>query len=111
MENLRQAAVQTHATVRLDRVYKLSSAYGSQATAQAVEVRTDQPARYLLGMGGLLAAAGRPAYIRVIDPRGQTVFEWYSARRQNMLYVRPGLEGCSPAIALGWSKIPRCPAR
>lgn len=109
--DLRQAAAQPQATVLLVGVYRLASPYGSQMTGRAVVVKTDRPARYLLGMGALLATAGRPAYVQVIDVRGRTVFEWYSARRRSTLYVRPDLEGCSPAKALGWSKIPRCPVK
>lgn len=59
-------------------------------------------------------------YLRIVDDRGETVLEWSGrpersssggAFFQGSLYVRPGLEGCSPIEALGWDHVPPCPSK
>ena len=56
-------------------------------------------------------------YLRIVDGQKKRVLEWTgsslrgSKESQGSLYVRPGLEGCSPITALGWDLVPPCPSK
>jgi hypothetical protein len=56
-------------------------------------------------------------YLRIVDGRAKPVLEWDGSSlrgapySEGSLYVRPGLKGCSPITALGWSRIPPCPSK
>jgi hypothetical protein len=40
------------------------------------------------------------------------VLEWSLAGNGGSVYVKPGLESCSPVVALGWPwNLPPCPSK
>jgi hypothetical protein len=54
--------------------------------------------------------------LAVLDGRGRLALEWALNGDTNpshgSLYVRPGLERCSPIVAMGWpARLPRCPTK
>ena len=65
----------------------------------------------------ILTHLGDPVYVRVVDGKKRAVLEWYSAVARGKspsggsLYVRHGLEGCSPIVALGWFEVKPCPVK
>lgn len=70
------------------------------------------PATYLrhrLGTLVHLLARGYP-YVKVVDGRGSTVFEWYYLPHQGMAGVPPELRACSPVQDWGPAP-PPCPAK
>ncbi len=102
-------------------VYSTPALTSSLATALIVQVA--RPAYFLRHqlepIIPTLAAPGnhRAYYLRVIDVRGKTVLEW-SGRPSNgraffhgSLYVRPGLELCSPISASWINYPPPCPSK
>ncbi|MGC9974879.1 MAG: hypothetical protein ABSC36_05775 [Gaiellaceae bacterium] len=60
-------------------------------------------------------------YLRIVDDHGKTVLEWSGRPERSSsggaffhgsLYVRPGLERCSPIVAVGWPmRLPPCPSK
>jgi hypothetical protein len=58
----------------------------------------------------------RNVYLAIVDGSGTRVLEWAingdKTPNSGSLYVKPGLERCSPIVALGWPMhLPPCPAR
>jgi hypothetical protein len=90
------------------------SAYRMQSSSPAITLAVSDPASFLKHRLDPIVRATSPyeeAYIRVVDASGGAVLEWYKTGAGGALYVRPGLEGCSPIGAQGWGNIPSCPAR
>jgi len=54
---------------------------------------------------------GAASYLLVVDMRAKRVLEWYSTRHGGSLYVRRGLESCSPIVAHGWGSLSPCPSK
>jgi hypothetical protein len=80
-------------------------------------IASASPARYLKhGLPRLLRLlrGDNSVYLAVLDGRGALALEWALNGDTNpnhgSLYVRPGLERCSPIVAVGWpSRLPPCP--
>jgi hypothetical protein len=80
-------------------------------------VAAGSPARYLRhGLPRLLPLlrGSNSVYLAVFDSRGRLALEWALNGDTNpthgSLFVRPGLERCSPIVAIGWpSQLPPCP--
>ena len=104
-QRLRSASLRAGAQVVSLRVYRLSE------PAPALVLATGDPAGFLRHrlkpIVDLLAAG--PHYLDVVDRSGARVLEWYWGANEGALGVRPGLEGCSPVVAMGWQNIPPCP--
>jgi hypothetical protein len=85
--------------------------------APELVIASARPARYLKhGLPRLLPLlrGDNSLYLAVFDARGRLVLEWALNGDTNpnhgSLYVRPGLERCSPIVAIGWpSRLPPCP--
>ena len=85
--------------------------------APELVIASTRPARYLKhGLPHLLPLlrGDNSLYLAVLDGRGGLVLEWALNGDTNpnhgSLYVRPGLERCSPIVAIGWpSRLPPCP--
>jgi hypothetical protein len=77
-------------------------------------VAITEPARYLKhGLRRVTRIFGRSndLYLAVVDRQGALVLEWSHAGTSGSLYVRHGLEQCSPVVALGWPpNLPPCPS-
>lgn len=108
---LRRSAMRPNANVEIVHAYKLVSGSQSERYAVALVTESSDPAQYLHSISTLIATTRHPDYIQVLDSHHRTVFEWYSTPGRNSLYVRPDLEGCTPARAIGWSTIPPCPGQ
>ena len=56
-------------------------------------------------------------YLRIVDGQAKPVLEWTGSSlrgapySEGSVYVRPGLEGCSPIVAIGWDRVPPCPSK
>jgi hypothetical protein len=102
---LRERALASGAQIVSLRVFTPSS--------PALTIAVADPARYLKhSLRPVVAVIGaRPAYLRIVDAHGKPVLEWYQTGTHGALSVRPGLEGCSPIVAVGWWHVPPCPAR
>lgn len=78
-------------------------------------IATTDPARYLKhGFPQVVRALRRaPAlYTAVVDDTGARVLEWSHAGDEGSVYVKHGLERCSPVVAIGWpSNLPPCPSK
>ncbi|MGD0274002.1 MAG: hypothetical protein ABSB96_09780 [Gaiellaceae bacterium] len=101
--------------------------FESPALTTSLVLAASRPAYFLLHqlkpIIPQLTASGNDIayYLRVVDARGKNVLEWSGrpARSSSAkaffhgtLYVRPGLEGCSPIVAVGFStSIPPCPSK
>jgi len=87
--------------------------------APEVVIATSHPAAYLKHELKAILRITRPdrnVYLAVVDGTGTRVLEWAingdKTPSSGSLYVRPGLERCSPIAALGWPMhLPPCPAR
>jgi hypothetical protein len=98
-------------------VVRLAVRRAPEPAAELV-VAAARPARYLrhdLPRLLPLLRGENSVYLAVIDGRGRLAFEWALNGDTNpghgSLYVRPGLERCSPVVAIGWpSRLPPCPA-
>ena len=85
--------------------------------APELVIASTHPAGYLKhGLPHLLPLlhGDNSLYLAVLDSRGRLVLEWALSGDTNpthgSLYVRPGLERCSPIVAIGWpSQLPPCP--
>jgi hypothetical protein len=85
--------------------------------APELVIASSHPARYLKhGLPRLLPLlrGDNSLYLAVLDGRGRLALEWALNGDTNpnhgSLYVRPGLERCSPIVAIGWpSRLPPCP--
>jgi len=77
-------------------------------------IATADPAKYLKhGLPRVVSALRRaPAlYTAVVDRTGRLVLEWSHAGNEGSVYVKHGLERCSPVVAIGWpSNLPPCPS-
>jgi hypothetical protein len=82
-------------------------------------VAVADPAHYLKhGVAPLLRLMrnDRNVYLEVVDGNGRRMLEWAvngdKTPNSGSLYVRPGLEACSPIQAFGWpSRLSACPSR
>lgn len=54
---------------------------------------------------------GAASYLLVVDLSAKRVLESYSTPHGGSLYVRRGLESCSPIAAHGWSNLRPCPSK
>jgi hypothetical protein len=98
------------------RVVRLAVRRGPTPAPELV-IAAAHPARYLkhrLQRLLLLLRDDHNLYLAVIDEQGRPALEWSLSGDTNpnhgSLYVRPGLERCSPIVALGWpSQLPPCP--
>jgi hypothetical protein len=92
------------------------------ALAPALELAVSRPAYFLRHqlkpiLPHLTGKGSAPAYyLRIVDARARNVLEWRGSPargkfpNEGSLYVRPGLESCSPIVALGWPmNLPPCP--
>jgi hypothetical protein len=87
--------------------------------APELVIASDRSARYLKhGLRRLLPLlqGDNSLYLAVVDARGRLALEWALNGDTNpthgSLYVRPGLERCSPIAAIGWpSRLPPCPSK
>jgi hypothetical protein len=87
--------------------------------APELVIASTDPARYLKhGLPRLLPLlrSDNNLYLAVVDRRARLVLEWALSGdtnpNQGLLYVRPGLERCSPIVAIGWpSGLPPCPKK
>jgi hypothetical protein len=89
------------------------STYGAPSLAPAITLAVSEPASFLRHRLEPIVRATRPyqaAYIRVVDASGERVLEWYKTGSGGALSVRPGLQGCSPLLAVGLADPPPCPA-
>jgi len=50
-------------------------------------------------------------YVLVVDMRAKRVLEWYFSSKEGSLFVRHGLERCSPIVAHGWGSLSPCPSK
>jgi len=77
-------------------------------------VATTEPARYLkhgLTRVTRILSPSNDLYLAVVGRQGKLVLEWTHAANSGSLYVRPGLEQCSPVVAFGWPRnLPTCPS-
>lgn len=86
--------------------------------APELVVTAADPAHYLKhGVTPLLRLIrnDRNVYLEVVDGNGSRMLEWAvngdKTPNSGSLYVRHGLEACSPIKALGWpSRLPACPS-
>jgi hypothetical protein len=86
--------------------------------APELVIAADRPARFLKHALPRLLPLLRnddSVYLAIVDRRSRLVLEWAlnggSNPNRGSLYVRPGLEHCSPIVAVGWpSRLARCPA-
>jgi hypothetical protein len=88
------------------------STYRTPSLSPAITLAVSEPASFLKHRLKPIVLATRPysaAYIRILDPSGRRVLEWYKTGSGGALYAHPGLEGCSPIMAYGWTNIPSCP--
>ena len=78
-------------------------------------IATTDPAHYLKhGLPQVLRALRRAPtlYTAVVDHTGARVLEWSHAGNEGSVYVKYGLERCSPVVAIGWpSNLPPCPSK
>jgi hypothetical protein len=78
-------------------------------------IATAHPANYLKnGLPRVVRALrGAPAlYTAVVDRTGTRVLEWSQAGNEGSVFVKHGLERCSPVVAIGWpSNLPPCPSK
>ena len=81
-----------------------------QATAVELVLATAvNPATYLRHRAGVLVdllARGYP-YVKIVDPHGAMIFEWYYLPNRGMAGVPPALRGCSPVKDWGPTPPPR----
>jgi hypothetical protein len=95
-------------------VVRLSFA-GTDGRAPDLVIASADPARYLrhgLGRVVRLLRHDQRLYVEVLDGRGRRVLEWTYGGSGGSLFVRPGLERCSPVVAVGWpSNLAPCPSR
>jgi hypothetical protein len=54
---------------------------------------------------------GVASYLLVVDMRAKRVLEWYFSSKEGSLFVRHGLERCSPIVAHGWGSLSPCPSK
>jgi hypothetical protein len=77
-------------------------------------IATNDPARYLKhGMPRIthVLRTVQTLYVAVVDSRGAPVLEWSHAGNSGTVFVKHGLERCSPVVAIGWpSNLPTCPS-
>jgi hypothetical protein len=92
--------------------------YAAPAPAPALVLAVARPTFFLRHqLKPILSRLGDPRYLRIVDAKAKRVLEWYGApargalASEGALGVRHGLEGCSPIVALGWSRIPPCPSK
>jgi hypothetical protein len=86
--------------------------------APELVVTAAAPAHYLKhGLAPLLRRMrnDRNIYLEVVDGNGRRILEWAvngdKTPNSGSLFVRHGLEACSPIQALGWpSRLPACPS-
>jgi hypothetical protein len=85
--------------------------------APEVVIETRQPAAYLKHELRSVLRVTRPdhnVYLAVVDGRGTRILEWAingdKTPNTGSVYVKHGLESCSPVVAIGWpSHLPPCP--
>jgi hypothetical protein len=88
--------------------------YRMPSRSPAITLAVSEPASFLRhGLDPIVRATVpyNEAYIRIVDAAGGRILEWYKTGTGGALYVRPGLEGCSPIMAYGWGHVAQCPAR
>ncbi len=77
-------------------------------------IATADPARYLKhGLPRVVRVLRSvyALYAAVVDRHGGRVLEWSQADNEGSVFVKHGLERCSPVVALGWpSNLPACPS-
>jgi hypothetical protein len=108
--------------LRLDRAVRSGGAQVVRLSFQWINgpapdlvIATTDPARYLKhGLPRVVRALRRaPAlYTAVVDDSGGRVLEWSHAGNEGSVFVKHGLERCSPVVAIGWpSNLPQCPSK
>ena len=100
---------QTGATLLRIRIWRKASPVAVEvALATAID-----PAFYLRHRLGRLVTSlgGHATYVKVVDPRGSRIFEWYERPGEGMVGVSNALMMCSPVQAIGAVNPPPCPAK
>jgi hypothetical protein len=91
-----------------------------QEPAPELVIGSSEPAGYLKHrLPGVLRRmdGSKSIYLALVDGHAVRVLEWAinsgsGGTSRGALYVRPGLKGCSPIDAFGWSSpSPPCPSR
>lgn len=87
---------------------------GSDRRAPRIVIAAADPARYLRhGLPRVVRALrrDREVSLEVVDGDGRRVLEWSHGENGGSLFVRHGLERCSPVAAFGWpTNLPPCPS-
>jgi len=87
---------------------------GTDGRAPDLVVAAADPARYLRhGLRRVVRLLRHDAgvYVEVVDGHGRLVLEWTLRGAGGSLFVRRGLERCSPVVAIGWpSNLAPCPS-
>jgi hypothetical protein len=88
---------------------------GAHGRAPDLVIATTKPASYLRhGLARVVHAVPKESgvYVEVLDRHGRRVLEWTNDGNGGSLFVRRGLERCSPVVAFGWpSNLRPCPSR
>jgi hypothetical protein len=99
----------TGATLVRIRIWRRTS----PAAVELVVATNLRPAVYLRHRAVRLVNAlrSRPIYVKVVDRRGSSFFEWGGAANEGFVGVPPALQSCSPVSAWGeWGRLP-CPVK
>ena len=92
------------------------SVYSTPALASALVLQVARPAYFLRHqlesiLPKLTGNGKDPSYLLIVDVRAKRVLEWYGTPHGGSLYMRRGLESCSPIAAHGWSNLEPCPSK
>jgi hypothetical protein len=88
---------------------------GSDGRAPDLVIAAADPARYLRhGLRRVVRLLRQDSglYVEVVDGHGRRVLEWSLGGNSGSLFVKHGLERCSPVYALGWPpNLAPCPSK
>jgi hypothetical protein len=111
-KSIRKAVKKSGVQVQIVRL-KIYSRTPLSGLAPALVLAVIKPAYYLRHrLRPILPLLASSAYLRIVDGRARRALEWYGTPNGGALYVRPGLEKCSPIVAFGWPiNLPPCPSK